>query len=331
MTGYSERQPRRLRPNLSTTLELLKSGDNGSPGSDIFYGISGLTQSDMKQFAPVWSALTPAYRRKIMRAMIEISETDFEMDYRAVGMFALTDPDPVVREAAIEVLWEDESLELLSQLIAIATKDEIREVRAGAASALGRFVLLGELGDLPQDETRQVQNTVIALLNDPKEDTAVRRRALESIANSSHETVPESIRKAYYGDDPQMRISSVFAMGRSCDDQWSAAVLEEIESEDPEMRYEAARASGELELQEAVPLLSRLAAEDEREIQEVSVWALGEIGGREALRVLNSLAEIAEDDGDDELLDAIHEAIGNASLVMGDIDLSFDEDGFYDD
>lgn len=331
MAGYSERQPRKLQPNLEAVLEALKAGDGGVPSSEVFYGISGLTHKDILQLAPVWLSLTPAYRRKILRAMIEISETDFEMDYRSIGMFALTDPDPVVREAAIEVLWEDESLELLSQLITMATSDEIREVRTGAASALGRFVLLGELDDLPQDETRLVQKAVIDLLNDQNEDIAVRRRALEAIANSSHETVPDFIRKAYYGDNPQMRISSLFAMGRTCDNQWADVILEELESDDPEMRYEAARASGELELQDAVPVLSRLAVEDEREIQEVSVWALGEIGGREAMRVLNYLAEIAEDDGDDELLDAIHEAIGNASLVMGDIDLSFDEDTLYDD
>lgn len=331
MAGYSERQPRKFQPGFAATLDILKSGDGGVPSSEVFYGLSGLTHKDILQLAPVWLSLTPAYRRKIMRAMIEISETDFEMDYRSIGLFALTDPDPVVREAAIEVLWEDESLELLSRLVTMATHDEIREVRAGAASALGRFVLLGELGDLPQDETHKVQEAVINLLNNQDEAIAVRRRALEAIANSSHEIVPESIRKAYYGDDPQMRISSLFAMGRACDNQWADIILEELESDDPEMRYEAARASGELELQDAVPVLARLTLEDEREIQEVSVWALGEIGGREAMRVLNYLAEIAEDAGDEDLLDAIHEAIGNASLVMGDIDLSFDDDILYDD
>jgi HEAT repeat protein len=81
------------------------------------------------------------------------------------------------------------------------------------------------------------------------------------------------------------------------------------------MRYEAARAAGELELISAVPLLVRLAAREDPEIQDVAIWSLGEIGSREALRVLERLAERAYESGNALLIEAIDDAIANASLT----------------
>ncbi|MBK8026049.1 MAG: HEAT repeat domain-containing protein [Chloroflexi bacterium] len=86
---------------------------------------------------------------------------------------------------------------------------------------------------------------------------------------------------------------------------------------DDEIRYEAARAAGELEIEEAVPDLAKLASDPDREIQEVAIWSLGEIGGDESLRILNHLLQRAMKAKDEGLKDAIEEAIGNASLSRG--------------
>ena len=111
-------------------------------------------------------------------------------------------------------------------------------------------------------------------------------------------------------------------MGCTYDDRWSEIIMQEIESDDAEIRYEAARAAGSLELEEAIPKLARLALDDDREILEVAIWSLGEIGGNEAMRILNLLAEKAEDEDDQDLIQAIDEAIGNATLMsmLGDFD-----------
>jgi len=66
--------------------------------------------------------------------------------------------------------------------------------------------------------------------------------------------VREIIEAAYYHEDQRMRTSAVFAMGRSADPYWSDLVINELQSSRPEMRYEAAMASGELELAAATPL-----------------------------------------------------------------------------
>lgn len=306
------------RPDLDTTLGALRDND-GSVTSTIYYGLSGLDERGIEGLAPVWAGLTPEYRRKLLRELIETSEANFELDYRALGHFALGDDDSGVREAAIELLWEDESLPLMRRLIGLALEDEATNVRAAASSALGRFILLGELGDLPETETGKAQDAAVSILNNMDEDVGVRRRALEAISNCGHEIVEEAIREAYDSGDHRMQISAVFAMGRSYDEQWGDYVRQQLDSDDPEMRYEAARAAGELELEEAVPGLIRLALDNDREVKEVAIWSLGEIASREAVRVLERLATDAKRHGDDELLEVIEDALGSASLGGGSL------------
>ena len=307
-----ERQPV-PQPDLDTTLKTLREND-GSVNTTLYYGLSRLEPSEIRRLAPVWSELTPAFRRKLLRELIEASETNFELDYNTLGYYALDDADAGVREAAIELLWEDESMPLMYRLNDLAVEDEAVEVRAAAASALGRFILGGEMGDLDEAEIARVQETVVSILNNLDEDIDVRRRALEAISNSTHEILEEAIREAYDSHDRRMQISSVFAMGRSCDEQWSEFVVQQLDSEDEEMRYEAARAAGELEIETAVRALTRLALDDDREVKEVAIWSLGEIASKEATRTLERLATEAKRLHDDELMEVIEDALGTASM-----------------
>jgi HEAT repeat protein len=317
---HDEDVQQRPQPTLAEALEALKAGEDGTISATVFYGLSDLTADDLGQVKPVWDTLNADYRSKVMRRLVDVSEANFELDYRTIGLFGLSDSDAEVRKAAIDVLWEDQSLELMSRLIDRALRDEATEVRAAAASALGRFILLGELGDLPESETVRAQDAVITLLNNDQEEVEVRRRALEAIANCSHDIVEPAISQAYESTEHPMQVSSLFAMGRSCDDErWSTIVLKEMQSTDAEMRFEAARAAGELELSDAVPLLARLVEGNDREIKEVAIWSLGEIGGKKAMKILNRLADEAEAEDDVEMLSAIEDAMGNASLVDGEL------------
>jgi HEAT repeat protein len=311
------------KPSLEVTLETLKGVEDGVASPTLYYGLSGLAPSEISRIEPVWETLDSSKRHSLLTELTEASELNFEFDYRELGFFTLDDPDQDVREAAIELLWEDESLELLNRLVDLAQWDESTRVRAAAISALGRFILLGEYDEIPQNESIRIQELVIGVLSNDDEDVDVRRRALEAIANSGHEIVNEAILEAYNSSEQKMKISSVFAMGRTYDKEWQDIVLREINSDDPEMRYEAARSAGELEISESIPYLGRLAVDDEREVKEVAIWSLGEIAGREALRILSALAEDAEEAEDESLVEAIEDAIGSASLV-GD-ELRFDD------
>jgi len=294
------------------TLEQLHS--DAPLAADAVYSLSDLIDQNWADFQIVWPNLPVERRRHVIDRLVDTAETNFELDFTPIVHLALADPDLEVRLRAVEGVLEESGLPTIRRLLTLAQEDTFSEVRAAAAKALGPFVLQGELGKLPERFSRELQESILGLHNDQAEDLDVRRRALEAIANCGHSSVPELIREAYYADELPMRVSAVFAMGRSCDDAWQPQVLEELTSEFPELRYEAARAAGELELRQALPRLIELAYEGDREIQEVAIWSLGEIGGQLARKALDQLAAQAEQAGDDTLLEAIQDAQSIASL-----------------
>jgi HEAT repeat protein len=165
-------------------------------------------------------------------------------------------------------------------------------------------VYLGEVEQLPGPQARRVEDTLIGVVGS-HDDLEVRRRALEAVAFSGRPQVAELIEQADASPDRPFRISAVFAMGRSADARWKDRVLSELESGDPELRYEAARAAGELELREAVPVLQRMVEEGDLQVREAAIWSLGQVGGDEARAVLLDLLQEAEDDERDFIEDAL--------------------------
>jgi HEAT repeat protein len=325
--GFDENEnTTREKPTLEDVLQILPSVENEVIPAKVHYGLSGLEPGEITSLKPVWSKLAPEFRRKLLLELAETSELNFELDYRELGLFSLQDEDGAVRAAAIELLWLDESLEFMSKLIDLSQWDEDFGVRAAAASSLGRFILLGEYEEISEGEAVRAQDAVINLLTNEQEELEVRRRALEAISNSSHEIVPGAIQEAYEDPERLMQVSSIFAMGRSYDQRWRDIVLKEMNSQDDDIRYEAARAAGELQLQEAVMGLGAMATQDDREIQEAAVWSLGEIGGREALRILSALAEDVGETDDDHFLESIEDAMSNATLLGEMLDLDSDDD-----
>jgi HEAT repeat protein len=314
------------KPTLDAALSVLQS-ETESIKSDVYYGLSGLSEADMARFADVWHGLPDDRRYRVASSLADATESDFELDYRSIGLYMLNDSNADVRIAAIEMLWEDETLETMYAFMRLARQDADIRVRstAAGATALGRFVLLGEYGEIPFDAFESLQALLVSLLKDDTLDTEIRRRALEAISNSSHEIVPIEIRKAYRSHDHHMKVSALFAMGRSADSVWEDIVLKELDNDDAEMRYEATRAAGEIGIMEAVPKLGRLLIDDDREIQMNAIWSLGEIGGKEAQRILEAVRDVAEEADDEDLLEAIDDALANVSFADGGVF------GWYDD
>jgi len=304
--------------DFGSALDALINQD-GPITAGMIYGLSDLNEESLNTLRARWGGIPVERRRDLVKRLTETSESDFEMDFSAVARLALTDLDDQVREEAIEAVWLDESPVLATQLIAMASGDISPSVRAAAASALGRFILLGETEHFDPAIARRAQNMMLQLYRDKRQPVAVRRRALESIANCGREGVEEMITEAYKHEHPEMRYGAIFAMGRTCDPKWRPIILRELESDEPEMRYEAVRSAGELELREAVPLLGRIVRERDRELKEMAIWSLGEIGGNEAVHILEELMEVADKKGDDELSEAIEEALESATLAGYDL------------
>ena len=278
------------------------------------YALSDITKEQLGLFRATWATIAAERRRLIIRQLAEITEQSFEVNFDPIFLLAMEDEDSQVRAAAIEGLWENENRALIAPLIRMMQSDEAEIVRAAAAAALGRFVLLAELDKLDSATGARIEEALRATIANPAETVEVRRRAIESIAYSSKAGVRKIIREAYESEDEKMQSSALFAMGRSADPYWRQVLLNELESRNPELRYEAARACGELELASAVPRLAELALQDpDREVQQAAVWALGNIGGKEARRIL----EMCYASGDEVLRDAAADALDEMDVWDG--------------
>src|SRR5262245_43304928 len=165
-------------------------GDDAQPlTAQAIYSLSDLNDDDLARLRAIWGAIPVERRRTLVHRLVDAAETNFDMDFNAASRLALTDLDDEIREAAVEATWTDDSPDMLRRLMTLASGDSSEGVRAAAASALGRFILEGELGHYDPDLTRQAENIAIKLYHDEAEDVEVRRRALEAIANSSRSGV----------------------------------------------------------------------------------------------------------------------------------------------
>jgi HEAT repeat protein len=297
------------------TLEWL-AGDQAIKPSRL-YALSNPTHSDTAIFTEAWFCMPAARRRAVVGWLVELSEEHVHLDFRPLLRVLLDDDDAVVRARAIDGLWEDDSPGLARRYANILATDSAEGVRAAAAQALGKYVLKDELGQLDHDLGTRIRVALMDVASDESENLEVRRRAVESVGYAEGSDVKELIRRAYAAEQPSMRASAMFAMGRSADHSWDETVLEELSSPDPAMRYEAARAAGELEIGLAVPRLGEMALEADREVQSMAIWALGRIGGRRAQRVLEGIR-----DGDDRIsAEAAEEALEELVFSSGFEDL----------
>ncbi len=296
-------------------LERLREPD---PSRALLFELTNLHGKTLALLAEAWPSLPVERRQDVISRLVEIAEADFEADFGEVFKICLTDNDPQVRAAAIEGLWEVEDVTLIRPLVCALSQDSSQIVRKAAAISLSRFALSAELGHLPTRLADLVWDALWQTVHNQKESIDVRRRAIESLAYFDRPEVTQVIEHAYHDEESEIRVSAVFAMGRNADEDWSKYVFDELQSYDPEMRFEAARACGELKLAGTVSTLSQMTADKDPEVKLAALWSLGQIGGPESRRVL----EICVKMGDESLQDAAQAALSEMDYVEEAIDLS---------
>jgi HEAT repeat protein len=244
--------------------------------------LSNLSPEEQKLLDEAWASIEPKRRRQIISRLVELAEDNFELNFDAIFKNRLKDADDEVRSTAIEGLWESEETSLIEPLISLLEQDGSEKVQAAAATALGKFALLAELRKLRLSHKSKISKALLAVINDKSKPLEVKRRALEAAAPLSLPQMKDAITEAYHSPEPSLRISALFAMGRSCNRTWLPVLLKELVSADAEMRYEAAGACGELGEKEAVPYLIELVGDPDVEVQLAAIKALGKIGAPEA-------------------------------------------------
>lgn len=290
------------------------AGSSGEVSAAEINKLSGASSQDIADFRAEWPRITVERQRAIVNAMTEAAELSVHLDFTDLFIALLDDSDEYVRAGAVDGLWENELPKTARRLLRMLTEDPSVLVRSAAAEGLGHFLLRAEEGRLANPSAAAMTDALLARFRDPREDIDVRRHSLESVSFSSDERVRDAIGEAYDDDDQVMRVSAVFAMGRSDDQAWSETVLGELASQDPAMRYEAAYAAGELMLVDALPQLFEMVETDaDGEVRQSAIWALGQIGGNEARRVLEAVLE----GGDESLQEAAEDALAELDFGEG--------------
>src|SRR5512136_1423360 len=161
------------------------------------YALTNLDGVDLSRVQAVWPTLLDDRRRATIRHLVDIAETNFEVNFGPVFRLALNDSDAEVREAALDGLWEDTDPALIPALLNILQNDPSEQVRAAGARALGQFVYLDDIEEIPHAKVESALKTLRQIIAAPDEPLEVRRRAVEAIGFSSAEDVPGLIRQAY--------------------------------------------------------------------------------------------------------------------------------------
>ncbi len=253
--------------------------------------LSNLSLEEMNSFESSWPAIGTERRRQIMDRLVELAEDNLELNFDAIFKSCLKDGDDEVRAKAIEGLWENEEASLIDPLISLLEQDSSERVQAAAAVALGKYAMLAEHDKLRDSHISKVHQALLAAIGDKKKPVEVICRALEAAAPASLPEVREAIGNAYKSGIPALKVSSIYAMGKSCDPVWLPVLLSELSSADAELRFEAAGACGELDEEEAVPYLITTVDDSDVDVRMAAIQALGKIGSVRATGCLRQCLE----------------------------------------
>ncbi len=270
---------------------------------------SDLDPKSLRLFMDVWSSVKPNRKLLLLDELISHLDSDTLVSYEEIGKALLNDSDGEVRARALALLSESNDPKLVSQIIDIFLNDAELAPRMEAANLLGEFVLLGELEELDEDKKTKVENALISVIRS-EDNPGLRKRALEALGYSSRDEMTNIIETAFHREEATWVASALRAMGRSHDNQWNDDVVSKLLDDDPRIRFAATEAAGELNIQEAGPIMLQM-LEDEEEDDDVisaAIWSLSQIGGEDARIYIVNLIENTEDE---DLVAFLEDALEN--------------------
>tara|TARA_Y100001936_G_C16092551_1_gene687785 strand:+ start:8300 stop:9244 length:945 start_codon:yes stop_codon:yes gene_type:complete len=253
--------------------------------------LSGLSRNQNDELYEIFASISVTRRRKILNSLVLMSEENIELDFLQVFCMALRDNDAEVRVCAAGGLWETTDRNAIEPLINSLENDQSFDVRAAAAVALAHFVDLLVEGKLIKTDVDRLYSSLSNTLENDKNELLVRRRALEALAVMNSNLLDDWILWAYRYENLEMKQSALFSMGRSCDIKWMGIIMDELESTEPSLRYEAANAAREIAEPEALPVLHDLVTDSDSQVAIAAVHAIGGIGGVNAKKLLRNYIE----------------------------------------
>jgi hypothetical protein len=216
-------------------------------------------------------------------------------------------------------------------LAVLRSPDEPEKLRARAAISFGAVLEQTDIDgfddpccdpSIAEDTFHTIQDSLQKLFLDAGTPKEVRRRILEASVRASGDWHATAIAAAYSGGDRDWKLTAVFAMRwvRGFDDR----ILEALNSSDPDIRFEAVQAAGNWALDAAwshvVGIVNDPGAP--KRLLLAAIEAVGNIRPSEAGVILADLAE----SGDEDIAEAVDEAMAMAEVASEDEDDEDDED-----
>ena len=205
-----------IQPPIEEVIASLPDNDQPLLNSRLIE-LSNLSSPGLEFFKQSWTAITNARRCQIIHRLVKLAEDNLELNFDSIFKHCLKDQNDKVRRESIEGLWENEEASLISPLINLMELDSSEKVQAAAATALGKFVTLADGKKLRDRYLSEIQEALLAVISNKNKPIEIRRRALESAAPSSLPEAKKAIMEAYQSHDNRLKISSFYAMGKSCD------------------------------------------------------------------------------------------------------------------
>lgn len=282
----------------------------------LLHRFSDIDTDDLAEVKIIWPQVDPNRRASLLEDLEELAEADTLVCLDDFSRFALTDADPRARATAIRLLWESQDKNLVPIFINMMQNDSDEIVRAAASSALGLYIYLGEIDEIPEKIFKNVEESLLKKVNS-SDASLVRRRALESLGYSGREEIPAIIKTAYDSKDSEWVASALFAMSRSADSRWEKAIVSDLTSPEPIIQFEAVRAAAHLDIHSAYePLLKLLEDKNilSEDVYRATIWSISQIGGE---GVQKRLDELYDESDDEEEAEFIESAIENLVLATG--------------
>jgi HEAT repeat protein len=292
------------------------------------YALSDLSPEEISNLEHIWPKISLRRRRSMLEDLEDLTMKDYILSFEAVFRLALNDSDSQVRTIAIRTLMEFPHSDLIPIFMELLHTDEHHLVRAASATALGTYVFLGELEELPQNVAREVEECLLRTVRG-EEHHLVRRRALEALGYSSNPEVSSLIEEAYFSDDEDWLVSALCAMGSSANTEWQTKILSMLDHPSPAIRLEAIRAAGTLELDSARAELLPLLNDPNSDIRLAAAWSLSQIGGQGVRR---AIGEVMDRTWDEEEFSFLMDALDNLAFTEDLLDfplIDWEDDGEY--
>lgn len=268
-----------------------------------------------------------------LRKLAQIPPWDWpdDMALELLGVLRDSDVSPERRLLAVEMAGDmtvvnDELAEVL--LAIVQNRDEQELLRGKAAIALGPALEeadtmgFNDPDDSPisQDLFGKLQQTLREVYQDTGQPKDVRRMVLEAAVRAPQEWHREAIRSAYGSHDEEWKLTAVFCMVYVAG--FEKEICEALDSDDPDIHYQAVRAAGNWEVKAAWKHVAALATSNrtDKPLQLAAIEAAAAIHPQKARDLFVDLL----DSDDEELREVAAEA-----LVMAGQGGEFHDD--YDD